>query len=173
MELEAVDVIDRKIVDQLRIDGRRSFGAISRYVGLTEASVRARYQRLKKLGVVQVVGMTDSVRAGEASAHVGLNIRGSSVESVARILAQHPEIKFIGASIGTFDLSLDIRCPTHEALGSFIGDTLRSIPGIDSIESATVLEVLKDSYLWAGFREQPGKYERPHPQARLDTPNSA
>jgi Lrp/AsnC family transcriptional regulator, regulator for asnA, asnC and gidA len=157
------DSIDRRIIDQLRIDGRRSFGEIGRYVGLSEASVRSRYNRLRKLGIVQVVGMSDAPKLGEVEAHISIQVRGVTVESVARQLAAHPEVKFVGAALGAFDLMLDVRCADNEHLSKFLHETVRRIRGIERLETATVLEVLVDTYLWAGFREaldRPAKSNR-------------
>lgn len=148
-----VDAHDRDIIDQLRIDGRQSFGEISRAIGLSEASVRQRYNRLLSLGIVQVVGMSDAPRLGEVEAHLSLRIRGVTVESVAHKLATHPEVKFIGACIGSFDLSVDLRCDDIQHLSNFVHETVRRIRGIEHLETSTILEVLKDTYLWEGFRE--------------------
>ncbi|MCV7227325.1 Lrp/AsnC family transcriptional regulator [Mycolicibacterium komossense] len=149
----AADSFDRRIIDQLRIDGRRSFGEIGRYVGLSEAAVRSRYNRLRKLGIVQVVGMPDATRLGEVEAHVSIRVRGVTVASVARQLSAHPEVKFVGAALGAYDLVLDVRCADNEHLSTFVHETVRRIRGIERLETVMVLEILEDSYLWAGFRD--------------------
>ncbi|WP_368498027.1 Lrp/AsnC family transcriptional regulator [Herbiconiux sp. A18JL235] len=163
MELEAVDVIDRKIIDQLRLDGRRSFGQIARYVGLSEGSVRQRYHRLLSLGVVQVVGMPNSPKMGYVEAHLSIRVRGATVETVARALAALPEVKYVAACIGSYDLSADVRCDDQAQMNAFLTDTVRSITGVDHLETAAVLEVIKDEYVWSGFREPIGRPTRPHP----------
>ena len=153
MDPRLADSADRRIIDQLRIDGRRSFGEIGRYVGMSEASVRARYNRLRKLGIVQVVGMSDAPKLGEVEAHISIQVRGVPVESIARQLVAHPEVKFVGAALGAFDLVRDVRCDDNEHLSKFVHETVRRVRGIERLETVTVLEVLKDSYLWEGFRE--------------------
>jgi Lrp/AsnC family transcriptional regulator for asnA, asnC and gidA len=170
VELEAVDVIDRKIIDQLRIDGRRSFGQIARYVGLSEGSVRQRYNRLLALGVVQVVGMPNTPKLGYTGVHLSIRVRGATVESVARALAAMPEVQYVGACIGSFDLTVDVRCDGPDELTAFLGDRVRSITGIDALETATVLEIIKDEYVWSGFREPTGRPTRPHPSAGITRP---
>jgi len=167
MALDAVDVVDRKIIDQLRIDGRRSFGEIARYVGLSEASVRQRYHRLLQLGVVQVVGMPNGVELGYHEAHLSIRVRSATVDSVARALAAFPEVRYVGACIGSYDLILDVRCDGHDELTRFLTETVRRVPGVESVETSTVMEILKDEYVWAGFREPVDRPTRPHPGARL------
>jgi Lrp/AsnC family transcriptional regulator for asnA, asnC and gidA len=167
VELEAVDVIDRKIIDQLRLDGRRSFGEIGRYVGLSEGSVRARYKRLLSLGVVQVVGMPNSPKMGWVEAHLSVRVRGTTLVSVAKALAAFPEVKYVGACIGAFDLIVDVRFENTAELSRFLTETVRRVQGVDSVETATVMEILKDEYVWAGFREPVNRATRPHPSVGI------
>ncbi len=54
-----LDDTAKRIIEQLQQDGRRSYAAIGKAVGLSEAAVRQRVQRLLENGVVQVVGVTD------------------------------------------------------------------------------------------------------------------
>jgi DNA-binding Lrp family transcriptional regulator len=54
-----LDMIDRQIIGLLQIDGRRAYGAIAEEVGLSEAAVRRRVQRLQDSGVMQIVAITD------------------------------------------------------------------------------------------------------------------
>jgi len=150
-----IDTIDRKIIDQLRIDGRRSFAVIGRNVGLSEPSVRARYRRLSKAGIVQVVGMSDAPKLGEIEVHVAIRVRGVAVGTVAKQLATVPEIKYIASAVGAYDLILDLRCDDVIHLSGILNERVRRVNGVHDLETLTVLEVMKDSYLWAGFREDP------------------
>jgi Lrp/AsnC family transcriptional regulator for asnA, asnC and gidA len=159
-QLPNVDGLDRAIIDQLRIDGRRGFGEIGRTVGLSEATVRHRYRRLRRLGVIQVVGMTDAVRVGELEVHLAIRVRGVPVAIVARQLARMSEIKYVAACSGPYDLITDARCSDLQHLSQLLTDRVRRIQGIAHAEALTVLEVLKDSYLWAGFRDA-AAVERP------------
>ncbi|GAB6901458.1 Lrp/AsnC family transcriptional regulator [Kineosporia succinea] len=163
MDIEAVDVIDRKIIDQLRIDGRRSFGEIGRYVGLSEGSVRTRYKRLLSLGIVQVVGMPNAPKMGYLEAHLSIRVRGATLASVATALSEMPEVKYVGSCIGSFDLIVDVRFESHQELSAFLSEKVRRVPGIETIETATTLEIMKDTYLWAGFRDPVSRPTRPHP----------
>ncbi|HEY8590420.1 MAG TPA: Lrp/AsnC family transcriptional regulator [Naasia sp.] len=173
MDHQPVDDIDRKLIDQLRIDGRRSFGEIGRYVGLSEASVRQRYNRLVDLGIVRVIGMSDASKIGEVEAHLSLRVRGVPLDTVAEQLAAQPEVTFVASALGAYDLSVDVRCRDNAHLSEFVHERLRRIRGVYSVETSAVLEVLKDTYLWAGFREPvtryvPQRHTQVTPAARRD-----
>lgn len=167
MDIEAVDVIDRKIIDQLRIDGRRSFGEIGRYVGLSEGSVRARYKRLLSLGIVQVVGMPNGTRVGFLEVHLSIRVRGATVAAVATALAEMPEVRYVATCIGSYDLTVDARFDDRAELTAFLAEKVRRVTGIETIETTTALEVVKDTYLWAGFRDPVTRPTRPHPTSGL------
>src|SRR6266542_3414491 len=59
-----LDRISMQIIEQLQQDGRRSYAAIGKAVGLSEAAVRQRVQRLLEAGVMQIVAVTDPLTLG-------------------------------------------------------------------------------------------------------------
>lgn len=148
-----LDDVDREIIDQLRVDGRRSFSAIGRRIGYSEPTVRQRYNRLVSLGVIYVAGMYDETKIGGIAAHVGIRVSEVPVAKVAEQLAEHPQIKYVACTLGYYDIILDIVAPDAQALGKIVLQDLRRIRGISDLETLTVLEVMKDTYLWQGFRE--------------------
>ncbi|MEU4224688.1 Lrp/AsnC family transcriptional regulator [Nonomuraea sp. NPDC026600] len=160
-----IDDQDRQIIDQLRIDGRRSFGEIGRLIGLSEATVRARFGRLRRRGVLQVVGMTDAVKMGEIEVHLAVKVSHLPVALVARELSRMPELRFVASCVGPYDLICDVRCRDLAHLSELLTERVRRVNGVAHAEALTVLEVVKDSYLWAGFRELP-----PAPTERILPP---
>ncbi|MFJ3667014.1 Lrp/AsnC family transcriptional regulator [Streptomyces sp. NPDC090106] len=150
-----IDDLDRQIIDQLRVDGRKSFGEIGRAIGLSEASVRSRFQRLKRRGAIQVVGMTDAVKVGEMKVHLAVRVHHVPVVLVARELSRMPEVRYVASCVGPYDLILDVRCRDLEHLSELLTERVRRVNGVAHAEALTVLEVVKDSYLWAGFRDVP------------------
>ncbi|GAA1794289.1 Lrp/AsnC family transcriptional regulator [Agromyces lapidis] len=155
-----LDDVDREIIDQLRVDGRRSFSEIGRRIGYSEPTVRQRYNRLVSLGVIYVAGMYDETKIGGIAAHVGIRVSEVPVAKVAEQLAEHPQIKYVACTLGYYDIILDIAAPDAQALGKIVLQDLRRIRGISDLETLTVLEVMKDTYLWQGFRE-PSPLSRP------------
>ena len=148
-----LDDVDRDIIDELRADGRLSFSEIGRRIGFSEPTVRQRYNRLVSLGIIYVVGMYDETKIGGIAAHVGIRVSQVPVARVAEQLADHPNIKYVACALGYYDIILDVVAPDAQALGRIVLQDLRRIHGISDLETLTVLEVRKDTYLWKGFRE--------------------
>ena len=63
-EMAAVDDVDRRLIELLRVDGRMAFRALGEALGLTESSVRARVRQLEAAGFMKVVAVADAAAAG-------------------------------------------------------------------------------------------------------------
>ncbi|MGE0308733.1 MAG: AsnC family transcriptional regulator, partial [Acidimicrobiia bacterium] len=59
-----IDEVDRAIIEQLQTDGRMPYTRLGAKVGMSEAAVRQRVQRLLELGAMQVVAVTDPMSLG-------------------------------------------------------------------------------------------------------------
>src|SRR3954451_9386494 len=90
-----LDDVNRAIVEQLQADGRRSYAAIAQAVGLSEAAVRQRVNRLLESGVMQIAAVTDPLTVGfRRQAMVGIRTEGDQ-RIVAERLAKLPEVDYV------------------------------------------------------------------------------
>src|SRR6476660_10142815 len=86
-----IDEVSKSIIEQLQQDGRRSYAAIGKAIGLSEAAIRQRVQRLTESGVMQIVAVTDPLQLGFArQAMIGIRCRGE-LEVVAEALGELQE----------------------------------------------------------------------------------
>src|SRR3954452_19179673 len=99
-----LDDVSKAIIEQLQQDGRRPYAAIAKAVGLSEAAVRQRVQRLLDTGVMQIVAVTDPLTIGfPRQAMIGVRVEGDS-RLVADTLAEIPEIDYVVITAGSFDV---------------------------------------------------------------------
>src|SRR5213079_2210477 len=99
-----LDDVSMAIIEQLQQDGRRSYAAIGKVVGLSEAAVRQRVQRLTDSGVMQVVAVTDPMELGFArQAMVGVRVTGA-IEPVADAIAALDEVDYVVVTAGSYDV---------------------------------------------------------------------
>src|SRR3954452_7181535 len=90
-----LDDVSKAIIEQLQQDGRRAYARIGKAVGLSEAAVRQRVQRLNDGGVMQIVAVTDPMELGFArQAMIGLSVEGP-LEPVADALVEMEEINYV------------------------------------------------------------------------------
>ncbi len=143
----ALDDISKRIIEQLQADGRRSYAAIGKAVGLSEAAVRQRVQRLQDTGVMQIVAVTDPLTLGfHRQAMIGLKCDGD-LEKVADDLAAMAEIDYVVITAGSFDLLLEVVCEDDDHLLEILS-RVRGVPSVTSTETLVYLKLRKQTYTW-------------------------
>jgi Lrp/AsnC family transcriptional regulator for asnA, asnC and gidA len=143
-----IDEVDKAIIEQLQRDGRLPYTKLAAAVGLSEAAVRQRVQRLVESGVVQIVAVTDPLTLGfRREAMIGLKIEGD-LRGVADTIAAIPEVSYVVVVSGSFDLLMEVVCEDDDHLLALLNDKVRSIPGVRSTETFTYLRLYKQTYAW-------------------------
>jgi Lrp/AsnC family transcriptional regulator for asnA, asnC and gidA len=143
-----LDEISMRIVEQLQEDGRRSYAAIAKNVGLSEAAVRQRVQRLLDSGVMQIVAVTDPLQVGfHRQAMIGIKAEGD-LEHITEKLAAVPEIDYVVVTAGSFDLIVELVCSDDEHLLHLLNTEIRAIPGVHATETFVYLRLAKQTYTW-------------------------
>jgi Lrp/AsnC family transcriptional regulator for asnA, asnC and gidA len=143
-----LDDANRAIIEQLQSDGRRSYAAIAAAVGLSEAAVRQRVQRLLDAGVMQIVAVTDPLQLGFArQAMVGVRADGD-LSDVAAKLAALPEVDYVVVTAGSFDLLVELVCNDDDHLLSVLNNSIRAVPGVRDSETFVYLKLAKQTYTW-------------------------
>ena len=81
---DEVSPLDKRIIEHLQTDGRRPFTQIAADLGVSEAAVRARTNRLIERGILQVVGVTDPLKLGfQQMAMIGIRCESDKLIEVA------------------------------------------------------------------------------------------
>lgn len=143
-----LDDANRAIIEALQRDGRLAYGTIAEEVGLSEAAVRRRVQRLREAGVMQIVAVTDPLQLGfHRQAMVGVRVEGD-VRQVAASLSALDEVDYVVMCAGSFDLLVEVVCEDDDALFHLLNDSFRSIPGVRGTESFVYLKLAKQTYSW-------------------------
>ncbi|TQK71643.1 Lrp/AsnC family transcriptional regulator [Nocardioides sp. SLBN-35] len=143
-----LDDVSKAIIAELQEDGRRSYAAIGKAVGLSEAAVRQRVQRLVESGVMQVVAVTDPTEIGFArQAMIGIRATGE-LEPIAEALAELKDVDYVVITAGSFDLLAEVVAESDEHLLEIISRRIRPLPGVLSTETLLYLKLVKQTYSW-------------------------
>ncbi len=143
-----LDGPNRAIIEALQRDGRQPYGAIAEAVGLSEAAVRRRVQRLRESGIMQIVAVTDPLQLGfTRQAMIGISVEGD-VRRVAEKLSSMVEVDYVVMCAGSFDILAEIVCEDDERLLHVLNDSVRSIPGVRATETFLYLKLAKQTYTW-------------------------
>ena len=143
-----LDEVSKKIIEQLQEDGRRPYAAIGAAVGLSEAAVRQRVQRLVRAGVVQIVAVTDPLRVGfTRQAMIGIRV-GGPLDPVLQTLRDLDEVAYLVITAGSFDILAEVICEDDQHLLYLLHEHIRPIQGVRSTETFVYLELSKQTYTW-------------------------
>jgi len=143
-----LDATSKAIIEQLQLDGRRSYAEIGKAVGLSEAAVRQRVQKLTDAGVLQIVAVTDPMRLGfRRQAMLGIRVSGDT-RVVADKLTEIPAVDYVVLSAGSFDILAEVVCEDDDALIELLNHQIREIDGVLSTETFLYLQLKKQKYDW-------------------------
>jgi Lrp/AsnC family transcriptional regulator for asnA, asnC and gidA len=143
-----LDDVNKLIIEQLQRDGRMSYAALAKIVGLSEAAVRQRVQRLLDAGVMQIVAVTDPLMLGFArQVMIGIKVTGD-LRSAADAIAAIPEVDYVVICAGGYDLLVELVCTDDDHLLHLLNDTIRTVPGVTATETFVYLKLTKQTYAW-------------------------
>jgi Lrp/AsnC family transcriptional regulator for asnA, asnC and gidA len=143
-----LDEVNKLIIEQLQRDGRMSYAALAKIVGLSEAAVRQRVQRLLDTGVMQIVAVTDPLMLGFArQVMIGIKVTGD-LRAAADAIAAIPEVDYVIICAGGYDLLVELVCTDDDHLLHLLNDTIRTVPGVTATETFVYLKLTKQTYAW-------------------------
>jgi len=144
----SLDAISKTIIELLQEDGRRSYSDIGRVVGLSEAAVRQRVQRLTESGVMQIVAVTDPMQLGfHRQAMIGVRVSGDA-RRVAEAISAIDAVDYVVITVGSFDVLAEVVCEDDDDLLTLINDVIRPIEGVLSTETFIYAKLQKQLYNW-------------------------
>ena len=144
-----IDETDIKIIRLLQEEGRRPNVDIAHNVGISEATVRKRLNRLFSERIIKVVGMVAPARVGlPKETIIFLQVELAQLDEVTAKLAQMPETRSLRYTTGEYDMVLEAFFPSDEALLQFLTRRLAPIAGIRRTATAHVLRAIKRVEEW-------------------------
>ena len=143
-----IDDVSKSIIEQLQSDGRKPYASIGKSIGLSEAAVRQRVQKLLDSNVMQVVAVTDPLQVGfKRAAMIGVNVEGD-IEKVADALAKLEEVNYVVVCAGGFDILIEVVCEDDDDLLNLLNGQIRTVEGVVETEVFMYLQLKKQHYDW-------------------------
>jgi Lrp/AsnC family transcriptional regulator, regulator for asnA, asnC and gidA len=151
-----MDELDHQILQALQEDGRMPFTQIAKIAGVAESTIRNRYASLVEQGIVQTISVIDPFSVGYRSpALIGVCTEPGSIEAVAHIVEQMPEVSYLVMTLGTFDLMVEVFCRDVTHLTEFVSTRLQTVPGVRSTQTLVIGKIYKLSFFWQPFDGMP------------------
>jgi Lrp/AsnC family transcriptional regulator for asnA, asnC and gidA len=139
----AFDDVDRSLVLALQEDGRASYAKLAELVGMSQAGVRTRVQRLLSSEAVQIAAVADPFAFGfNITGMVGITYTGDLGE-LGRAVAAIEGVHFVAVVAGRYDCLAEIVCIDNDDLLTLVNDRIRAIPGVKDVDVITYLKLFK------------------------------
>ena len=142
-----LDDIDKAIIRELQVDGRAAYSRLAPLVGLSEAAVRQRVNRLQGRGIMQIVAVTDPISLGYPyQAILGVNV-GHDVNTTAEKISQVESVDYTVIATGRFDVLAEVVCRDSSHLLE-VCDRIRDMDAVVDLEVMTYLRMVRQNYDW-------------------------
>src|SRR5437016_12945934 len=158
----SIDEIDQRIIEALKIDGRRPFTKLAAELGISEASVRQRVSNLINTRVMQIVAITNPVKLGFSHASmIGIRVSGDRLFEVANEISAFEEVTYLIICACSFDLLAEVVCRDNDHLLDFLTEKLYKVQGVQQAETYMYLRVCKQND-WAFLSQARVSPSSPH-----------
>ncbi|MGC8874012.1 MAG: response regulator, partial [Chloroflexia bacterium] len=122
---------------------------LARLVGVSEATVRRRVERLIAEGVIEVVACVDPRNVGlGVEALVYLQAELDKLTHIGQSLAAMPEVREVMYTSGAHDLVLRVALASNDDLLPFLTRRVATIPGVKSTQTSYILQTEKHIHDW-------------------------
>ena len=143
-----LDKIDRQLLRELQRDGRATYAEMSEVVGLTPPAVRARIQRLRDAGVVQVVAVTDPIALGlREAAIVCIKVDGDP-RVTADVLGEISNVVYMVMAVGGYDIIAEVVCADREEFAEVLSEKIRKAPGVRLVDAYPYTSIHTHRFTW-------------------------
>jgi DNA-binding Lrp family transcriptional regulator len=132
-----MNAVDVQILMELMADAQTPFSHIAKKIGVSHETVRKRYERMKKKGIIkQCTVLLDGHKLGDEGTVFLMLSCASEVkkENVMKSLTQIPDLYMIIELIGDYDFFAWARLKNTQQLAQLVGD-IRLLGNIDRIET--------------------------------------
>jgi len=139
-----MDVIDIKILEELKMDSRMSFNEISKRIMKTEATVRRRVKKLREDGIIKRFTIDYEIDTKpKTSATIKIEPDFKDIKRILNELKGIEEITAIWRLSGDCGLLMKVDIATIEQFNPLIEDKISQVSGIKIVETCFITDIIK------------------------------
>jgi Lrp/AsnC family transcriptional regulator for asnA, asnC and gidA len=152
-----LDKLDQDILRALQEDASTSPRDLAALCHSSEATVRRRIARLRQKDVMRIVAVVDPFKQGyPVVAIINMKIDQRKIRDVKAALARMKELRFVGVTVGGYDMVAEAWFKSTTEMLAFTTDTLARVHGVIRAELLQILEMVTYTYDWGKQREATG-----------------
>ncbi|MBD3230928.1 MAG: AsnC family transcriptional regulator [Candidatus Lokiarchaeota archaeon] len=139
-----VDLIDMHILEHLRRDSKKTYVEISEELGLSEATIRLRINKLKEKNIIKKFTIIRN-DPNSLKTIIFLSINPSAIEKTLDILKKIKEIESIYKISGEFNIMAIGNYENFEGFRSFIWSKINTLEGLKNMKSSIIMKKYKEN----------------------------
>ncbi len=144
-----IDSVDCKIIHLLQKDGRIANTDIAKKVGISEATVRSRLDRLVKEDYIQIVAVSNPMKLGfKIVGNIRIIVEIKKMDQIIRKLHKLKPLWFIVQSTGGTGIDTEFVARDMDELNELIFEKINRIDGVLRTETSLFLKYIKRQYDW-------------------------
>jgi Lrp/AsnC family transcriptional regulator for asnA, asnC and gidA len=143
------DQIDCQMIELLQKDGRIPHTEIAKRLGVSEATVRSRLNRLIEEEYIQIVAVSNPIKLGfKIVGILRIKVEINKIESVTKELSKLKSIWFVVHATGDSDIHTEFVAKSLDELNDLIFNKVYKIKGVVRTETSLILKYIKRRYDW-------------------------
>lgn len=147
--MQKLDNLDKQIINELLKTADISNEDLADIFHTSESTIRRRKRVLIENGIIRNAVVADPFSLGYTiMALIGIQVDPGATEVVEKALTKLPQIRFIGITIGRYDIFTEAWFKSNEEMLHFVTNELGQISGIYRSETLQVLKLAKYGYDW-------------------------
>ena len=142
-----LDEIDRKLIEELQIDGRINYAYLAEKLNIGVATVSRRIASLLKENIIRIIAVPNPSKLGQvANANIALSVEPQKITQICEELARQEPVYMVMTMMNGFDILVGVAFSNPEGLFNFITQKIARIDGVTNIETFMRAEIKKADY---------------------------
>ena len=139
-----IDELDRKIIDLLSANARMSNRKIASELGFTEGTIRSRVKRLEEENLIRFTAVTNMSHLDKPQmAYIGIHAEQGQIKTVAKRVAELPEINAVIILLGRFDILAIGLFEGLQEVHRVASNQILDMEGVRLVETSVAVDVIK------------------------------
>jgi Lrp/AsnC family transcriptional regulator, regulator for asnA, asnC and gidA len=146
---KTIDAVDCRMIELLQKDGRISNTEIAKVIGISEATVRGRLQRLIQEEYIQIVAVSNPLKLGfEVVGTIRIHVDVRKMDRIIRELKNIKSLWHIVQTTSGTGIDTEFVLKSLDELNRLIFDQINRIDGVLRTETTLFLNYIKREYDW-------------------------
>ena len=146
---KTLDQIDCQMIELLQRDGRISNTDIAKEIGLSEATVRTRLNRLINEEFIQIVAVSNPIKLGfKIVGNIRIHVEIKKMDRIIRELKKLKPLWFIVQTTGGTGIDTEFVVKSLDELNKLIFEKINKIDGVIKTDTSLFLNYIKRQYDW-------------------------